>query len=119
MPLAKSSDFLVAGHVAVVQVVYHLGDAAHVEAHAGRAARHRFHERVGQVLFQRRGDEEVDRIVDVHQPVVVAHEVQRIDREGQQVGQLLRTLCRKLTTAELRLSVRGAFPPVVLHDSTR
>ena len=77
-------------HVAVVQVVYHLGDAAHVESDAGNAACHGFHDSVRQVLFQRGGHEDVHGIVDVHQLVFVADEVQRVDFEWKQVFQLLR-----------------------------
>ena len=77
-------------HVAVVQMVYHLRDAAHVESDAGNAACHGFHDGVRQVLFQRGGHEDVHGIVDVHQLVFVADEVQRVDFEWKQVFQLLR-----------------------------
>ena len=98
---------LVLRHVSVVQVVYHFGNAAHVEADAGNAACHGFHNHVGQVLFQRRGDEEVYRIVYVYQLVFVAHKVQRIDLERQQVGQLLRLFAENDDT-ELRFQF-GVF----------
>ena len=68
---------------------------------------HGFHNHVGQVLFQRRGDEEVYRIVYVYQLVFVAHKVQRIDLERQQVGQLLRLFAENDDT-ELRFQF-GVF----------
>ena len=98
----------VGGHVAVVQVIYHLGYAAHVEAHAGRAAGHGFHDGVGQVVFQRGGGKEVDGVVDVYQLVVTRHKVQRIDLEGEQAAQLLGVAAEGhhgQTVAQLRVLV--------------
>ena len=39
-------------HISVVQMVYHFGDAAYVEADTGNTARHGFHNHIGQVFFQ-------------------------------------------------------------------
>ena len=72
---------LVAGHIAVLQVVYHLGDAAHVESHARGAARHRLHDGVGQVFLQGGGDKHIDGIVELYYLPGVAHVV-----DGENVG---------------------------------
>ena len=47
----KVSCILVMGHIAIDLMVYHLRYAAHVEAHAGCAACHGFHDGVGQVVL--------------------------------------------------------------------
>ena len=39
-------------HISVVQVVYHFGNAAYVEAYTRNAARHSFHNHIGKVFFQ-------------------------------------------------------------------
>ena len=64
-------------------MVYHLRDAAYVEADAGDAASHGLHDGIGQVLFQRRGDKDIYGVVDIHELVFVSDEIQRIDLERQ------------------------------------
>ena len=56
----------VAGDVAVGLVVDHLGDATDVEADAGGSAGEGFHDGVGEVVLQGRGDVEVNRVVELH-----------------------------------------------------
>ena len=63
-----------------------LGNAPHLEAHAGHSARHGLHDGVGKVVRQRRQHEGVHRIVDVDDGLLVAHVAQRKGRQGQQSG---------------------------------
>lgn len=62
---------------------------------------------LGRFSSSEGGDEEVYRIVYVYQLVFVAHKVQRIDLERQQVGQLLRLFAENDDT-ELRFQF-GVF----------
>ena len=69
-------------------MVNHLGDTAYVESYTRNAASHGFHDGVGQVLFQRWSDEQVDSIVYVDQLLLTADVVEGVDLERNQRLQL-------------------------------
>ena len=74
----------VSGDIAVVQVVDHLRNTAHIESYAGNTAGHGFHDGVRQVVLQGRSHVKVDCVVNVHQFLFVAHIIHVVDREGEQ-----------------------------------
>ena len=62
----KVLRILASCYIAILLMVNHLGDTAHLETHTRRATCHCFHNGVGQVVLQGRGDIEVNRIVKLH-----------------------------------------------------
>ena len=69
-------------------MVNHFRDTAYIESDTRDAARHRFHDGVGKIFFQRRGYEQIDRIIDIDQFFFVADVIQRIDLERYERFQL-------------------------------
>ncbi len=61
----KVGSIAIACHITVLQVVYHLGYAAYVEAYAGCAATHGFGDGVGQVVLQAGREEDIGSIVEL------------------------------------------------------
>ena len=79
----------VSGHISVVQVVNHFGDAADIESYARNAARHCFHNHVGKIFFQRRNDKQVYGIIYIDHFVLILDVRQRVDMERNLFLQLL------------------------------
>ena len=64
-------------------MVYHLGNASHLEAHTGHTAGHGLHQRVGQIVLQRRQHIDIGSIVYLDDALGLTDIAQRIDRQGQ------------------------------------
>ena len=61
--LCKIDTVAIIGHITILFMADHLGDAAHVETYAGCTSCHGLDDGVGQIVLQRWRDEEIDSIV--------------------------------------------------------
>ena len=73
----------VVGYVAVLLMVYHLRYTSYPETDARHAARHRLHDGVREVIFERWQHEGICRIVDCHYLLLIADIAERIGRQGE------------------------------------
>ena len=107
--LGEIARILIVGDIAVVEVVYHLGNAAHIEADAGDAAGHRLDNGIRQVVLHRGYGIEVNGIIDHSHQLLVGDILHGIDGEGNLAeGDLLAGLSVLLRpVGEGKLDVTG------------